>query len=116
MTKGAFLIFSVCILAIQDRAAGQNQTLDSGWHHVRNSGAREWSEFPAEAQRNQYVLEFNSPAHDEETTLSVRQFDVKGTWRVLLNGEHLGILHHDEKRSLALFQDIARCIESKQPT
>lgn len=104
MLKGAFFIFAVCMLAIKDGAYAQLQTLDSAWHHIRNGSTREWSDFPAEAQMNKYVLDFPSGPHDEETTLVLRQYDVKGTWRVVLNGEHLGILHHDEKDLLRYFR------------
>ena len=97
MVKGTFLILAVCILAVHNPLYAQVQTLDSAWHHLRNTGTREWNDFPAEAGFNKYTLNFSSPAHKQETTLSLRQYDVKGAWRVLLNGEHLGILHQDEK-------------------
>lgn len=97
MIKGGFLIFAASILAVHDYAYGQLQTLDSVWHHIRNTGTREWNDFPVQAGFDKYALNFSSAPNEEETTLSVRQYDVKGTWRVLLNGEHLGILHQDEK-------------------
>ena len=97
MVRGAFFISAVSILAVHYQAYAQPQTLDSAWHHVRNAGAREWNDFPAEAGSDKYTLTFSTAPHEQETTLSLRQYDVKGTWRVLLNGKHLGILHQDEK-------------------
>lgn len=73
------------------------QMLDSGWYHLRNTGEREWSDFPVQPEQQTYRLQFDASVSDSETTLSLRQYDVKGNWRVLLNGEHLGTLIQDEK-------------------
>lgn len=97
MTKRNFFILMISFVTVPGVLYAQKELLDSGWHHLRNTGAREWSDFPHEAQLSAYRLQFSSATPQTETTLSLRQYDVKGSWRVLLNGEHLGILVQDEK-------------------
>ena len=95
MAKGGFFWGFMLMLTLT--AQVHAQMLDSGWYHLRNTGEREWSDFPEQAQEQSHRLQFNINVPDRETTLSLRQYDVKGNWRVLLNGEHLGTLVQDEK-------------------
>lgn len=75
----------------------QVTALDAGWHHIRNAEPREWSEFPEVAENQKLVIRFASEENPSEQTLSLRQYDVKLTWTVLLNGKSVGRLEQDEK-------------------
>lgn len=97
MTKCFFLILLITTVIVPGATYAQTQPLDSGWYHIRNTGSREWSDFPERAELSSYRLEFPSETLATESTLSLRQYDVKGNWRILLNGEHLGTLIQDEK-------------------
>ena len=97
MTKCSLLILLITTVIVPGAMFAQSQPLDSGWYHLRNTGSREWSDFPERAQMSTYRLQFRAPTLETESTLSLRQYNVKGNWRIVLNGEHLGILHPDEK-------------------
>src|SRR5688500_844312 len=93
MTKTTFLFFTTCfLLSASLQTLAQKQVLDAGWYHVRNAGPREWAEFPDSVDRSQLMIKFSSMPNPSEYTLSMRQYDVKLNWRVLLNGELLGSL------------------------
>src|SRR5688500_10007036 len=101
MTKGAFLfVMAFSLMLLNIAASGQAQLIDPGWHHLRNAGAREWSEFPEQAENTRLRLTFSSKPSQAEQTLSIRQYDVKLNWRVLLNGQSIGTLIEDEKNLL----------------
>ena len=98
MKQGTFLLLLIAgFLSSGCEAFGQEHLLDSGWHHLRNSGAREWSDFPQKAENTSLVVSFPSRNNLTENTLSLRQYDVKLNWRIELNGEPLGALATDEK-------------------
>ena len=63
---------------------------------VRSGSAREWAEFPADAQPTMFEHRFNSTSNTVPWTLSIRQQDVKETWTVSLNEKTLGRLVRDE--------------------
>lgn len=107
------LILMIAVVTVPEAARAQTQPLDPGWYHLRNTGLREWSDFPEQAQHHAYRLEFPSEALEIESTLSLRQYDVKGTWRVLLNGEHLGILLQDEKDLIRYLRIPAGALKSQ---
>ncbi|HEU5146568.1 MAG TPA: CehA/McbA family metallohydrolase [Chryseosolibacter sp.] len=113
MMKCIFFILLTAIMIIPGAVYGQTVPLDSGWYHVRNTGSREWSDFPEQAQLSTYRLQFPSEALETESTLSLRQYDVKGSWRVLLNGEHLGILIQDEKDLIRYLRIPARALKTQ---
>src|SRR5688572_3237047 len=98
MKKGAlvFLFISSLVFKFPD-ALGQQQVLDPAWRHVRNNGPREWSEFPERAALSSLRIPFRANSNATEFALSLRQYDVKLRWRVMLNGEPLGHLAEDEK-------------------
>ena len=76
---------------------GQQLVLDKSLHHLRNGQPREWSEFPLDAKEKELSIQFAASTNKSEQTLSLRQYDVKQDWRVLLNGNDLGSLVTDEK-------------------
>ena len=98
MKKTVFFISLVAAFLSQGRpASGQAQTLDRTWLHIRNADPREWTEFPEVAQQTHLVAHFTSHPNESEQTLSLRQYDVKLTWSVSLNGTVIGNLEQDEK-------------------
>lgn len=49
----------ICVsLAWTVESSGQEQVLDAGWKHLRNTGAREWSDFPGNPVLSEYILGF----------------------------------------------------------
>lgn len=105
MIKGAFFISLVSSLTvISPRTSAQQQIVDSSWHHLRNSGEPEWSEFSDSAGETSLAVTFSSAVNDSEKALSLRQYDVKLNWRVRLNGRDLGALVADEKDLVAYFR------------
>lgn len=113
MTKGAFFLHIAFVLMGSSDGFAQVHLLDSGWHHLRNAGTREWSDFPADPENQRHVLQFSAQSSESETALSFRQYDVKGNWRVLLNGKHLGILAQDEKDLLRYLKIPAGALKSE---
>lgn len=85
------------VLSWPYHALGQRQELDTAFHHVRNTGTREWATFPEVADKQKLIVQFVAEPNREEHTLSLRQYDVKLTWDVVLNGKSLGSLVTDEK-------------------
>ena len=77
--------------------------VDNAMHHLRNAHAREWSEFPTEANKNELSILFTSKSNSNEHTLSLRQYDVKQNWRILLNEHDMGALATDEKEMRTYF-------------
>lgn len=70
--------------------------LETRMIHLRSAGVREWATFPATAQGADLETSFASQPNTDEFTLSLRQQDVKQTWRVTLNDRVLGSLVIDE--------------------
>ncbi|MDQ2656006.1 MAG: CehA/McbA family metallohydrolase [Bacteroidota bacterium] len=102
MKTGTFFLLLIGVLPfIPWRATGQQLILDSQWHHLRNTGAQEWTEFAGKAEASRLQLAFSSSVNDVEHTLSFRQYDIKQRWRVILNGQALGVLIEDEKDLMA---------------
>src|SRR5688572_9757338 len=84
-------------LAVPTLAVAQEPVvLDSGLHHLRAAGPREWTEFPEQPESSHRELRFRSQANPREWTLELRQQDVKQDWNVLLAGKPLGKLVRDE--------------------
>ncbi|MEJ7595665.1 MAG: CehA/McbA family metallohydrolase [Planctomycetaceae bacterium] len=70
--------------------------IESELVHLRSSEPREWATFPADAQANRLERRFDSATNSTPWTLSLRQHDVKQTWKVNLNGQMIGRLVADE--------------------
>lgn len=76
-------------------------TIESAQIHLRSGQVREWSSFPAKAPQSQ-EWKVGAPASQQARLLTLRQQDVKQSWRVLLNGAPLGELLLDERDALAV--------------
>lgn len=69
------------------------QVLDSRMHHLRSGAEVEWAEFADKTPEGKRLdFRFQGKANAEETTLFIRQVDVKLDWIVELNGRRLGKL------------------------
>lgn len=90
----AFLV--IALLPHPAAAADTPRALLEGLTHLRPAGPREWEEFPQQPHAERLELPFEAAVNDAEQTLRLRQQDVKQTWRIELNGKHLGDLHRDE--------------------
>lgn len=101
MRKQFFLVTLLLAFLLKANVHFGQIKLDSGWHHLRNADPREWSEFPEKASLTKLSLPFTSAKNAGEQTLSLRQYDVKQNWRVVLNGKQLGSLVSDEKDLMA---------------
>ncbi|HEY0744002.1 MAG TPA: CehA/McbA family metallohydrolase [Chryseosolibacter sp.] len=94
MNKASTLLLLFCVTALP--STGQIK-IDPGFYHLRNTGPREWAEFPGEAFAHELSLTFEVRSEEIPKTLSLRQYDVKLNWTIELNGQYLGTLHADEK-------------------
>ena len=74
-------------------ADGGRRLINERRWHLGQAGAAEWDEFavhPPDAPRLE--LTFQAAASDQETTLFIRQDDVRHDWFVELNGRRIGKL------------------------
>jgi len=83
------------VLAVQSAPAAE-RVLDAQFHHFRSGEAREWSDFPQDAEGPGLRLTFSAEANTTPATLRLRQRDVKQTWRLVLNERELGRLSTDQ--------------------
>jgi hypothetical protein len=93
----------IALLPHHARAADTPRTLLENLTHLRPEGPREWEEFPEQPQAHQLELTFTGVPNEREQTLRLRQQDVKETWRIELNGKHLGDLNRDENDMVVYF-------------
>jgi hypothetical protein len=61
-------------------------------HHLRLGDAREWDEFPAQAEATALVLAFDASAGPLERTMRLRHRDLKQSWCVRVNGRDVACL------------------------
>ena len=66
--------------------------LNAGRTHLRSGSVPEWEEFAATPNGRRLDLHFTAQANVSETTLFIRQDDVRQDWFVELNGKRLGKL------------------------
>lgn len=94
MTRLPHLACIVILAAANAIAAAEPVVLDARLHHLRREGPREWTEFPEQAESSKLEIRFDvrGPSRLRESTLELRQQDVKQTWNVQLNGKPLGKL------------------------
>ncbi|HMD80377.1 MAG TPA: hypothetical protein VKE92_03655, partial [Anaerolineales bacterium] len=73
-------------------------------HYLRNGDSREWAVFPTTINDKQLTLQFEMSASKDNLTLSLRQFDVKQNWRIVINDQDVGGLMEDEKDMITYFE------------
>ena len=77
-------------------------------HHLRLGVAREWDEFPEQAEAAALVLPFDASANRNERTLRLRHRDLKQSWCVRVNGREVACLPPDEADTISYLADSAR--------
>ncbi len=87
-------LFGLGLLALTNALRASD--IEARMVHLRSANVREWATFPETAQGGDFEATFASQPNMAEATLSLRQQDVKQTWRVTLNDRVLGNLVIDE--------------------
>ena len=85
--------------------------LTSSLHHLRNEQTREWSSFPQQAEANSLDLSFRLPGKPTDSTLRLRQQDVKQIWKVAINGKMIDKLQQDENDMVRYFAVPAKVLQ-----
>ncbi|MGZ8559763.1 MAG: CehA/McbA family metallohydrolase, partial [Chitinophagaceae bacterium] len=99
-----------------DEAKGQKQVLDSSMHIVRIGDKPEWEEFYNQSSLKELTIKFIGHENLKEQTLQLRQYDVKQSWQLVLNGNKLGTLVADVNNMIIYFSIPAKAIVSGQNT
>ncbi len=86
----------LAILLAVDSARAATITLTDQMHHLRQSGTREWAEFPEQAEAASFETTFTVAEPAKDYCLRIRHQDIKERWRVRLNDRDLGTLRIDE--------------------
>lgn len=94
---------------------GQKQILDDTLHHLRNADPVEWLEFASQPEK-QLLVKFTAQRNSTAQTLSLRQYDVKQNWNVLINDNTIGDLVVDEKDLIAYFSIPAGALQDGENT
>ena len=81
----------------------QARVLESEMRHLRNTGSREWAEFP-EWAAPELRVNFDVEPGTTDQTLELTQQDVKLQWKVLINDAVAGLLVQDEKKTTVYFR------------
>ena len=77
--------------------ASDRHVLSAPWQYIATDGQPEYARFHAHPIAGpEFNLRFDAHASDKESTLLLRQSDVKESWSVLLNGKRLGRLTANE--------------------
>ena len=71
-------------------------TVTDQMHHLRQSGTREWADFPEQAEASSFERTFTVTKPVKHYCLRIRHQDIKARWRVRLNDRDLGTLRIDE--------------------
>jgi hypothetical protein len=77
------------------QVSAQEQMLDSSMHYVSSGNTPEWEEFNNRSPVKELIIQFHAKENLTEQTIGLRQYDVKQSWQVLLNGSKLGNLVTD---------------------
>ena len=99
MSRDVLRGFAPTLIVLTLGAAGAGEcrgqaVLDAGRHHLGTAGRPEWREFAgSEPEGRGLTLRFQGRANSAESTLLIRQRDVKLGWHVRLNDRLLGRLH-----------------------
>ena len=92
----SFLIF----IALHSLWAETFQVTDKSFH-LGTKGVPEWKEFAKLTPDGRNLsLNFEAKAYSKESTLFIRQDDVKEAWRISLNGKRIGNLERFESKVL----------------
>src|SRR5207244_13314784 len=97
--KQEFMIALVLFIFPAFAAPAAEQMLTPQLHHLRATGAPEWSDFPRQPEGPALHLRFRAGPNAGEWALRLRQQDVRQTWKVLLNSKELGRLLTDENET-----------------
>lgn len=87
--------FIVCLWA-NFNCQGQVIAVDNGYHYIQQGAEQEWNEFNSLVPIKQYRIEFETKHNKYEHCLQLRQYDVKTSWKVMVNEVQVGILSVDE--------------------
>jgi len=93
-----FLMLNLLVilqLVFISESIAQKQILDKAMHTIRAGDKPEWDEFKNQSPLKQLTIKFEGRENLSEQTLQIRQYDVKQSWQVLLNGNKLGNLVTD---------------------
>ncbi len=96
-------VFIIVVVLSSSTGHGQSRLLDSTMHYLRNGDSKEWAVFPTTVNDRQLTLQFELSGPRDNLTLSLRQFDVKQDWRILINDHDVGGLIEDEKDMITYF-------------
>lgn len=88
------LFLALGVVAWSFAGLSRAATIDAGPYHLGVASQPEWDEFAASTPHGpQLELKFTAPsANTEESTLLIRQGNVKIGWHVSLNGQRIGTL------------------------
>jgi hypothetical protein len=99
-----FLILAGLLAAPASAALGTERVLEDRWQCFRSGATREWSDFPEQAAGRKLLIAFVSEANSSPWTLRLRQRDVRQRWRLVLNGNEIGVLPTDENPLTSFWQ------------
>jgi hypothetical protein len=106
--RRALLLPGLLVLAVASSRAAVFQgapaadlVLTGRMHHLRLGDAREWDEFPEQAEAAALVLPFDESANRNERTLRLRHSDLKQSWCVQVNGRAVACLPPDETDTIS---------------
>jgi hypothetical protein len=85
---------SILILAtILGCGQGTANVLDAKSYHLRSGTVAEWEEFEGKTPHGSRLdVKFNAKRNRSDSTLFIRQYNVKQEWPVLINDQKIGIL------------------------
>lgn len=90
-----FLLLPALLFTTQT-AYGEPTVITDRLHHLRQSGEREWSEFPPQPEADSLRLSFQVTQRTGACCLKIRHQNLKERWNVRLNDHLLGTLPVDE--------------------
>jgi len=97
----AALLGGLLVAAALPGAPTADLVLTGRMHHLRLGVAREWDEFPEQAEAAALVLAFDASANTGERTLRLRHRDVKQSWCVHVNDRQITCLPPDEADTIS---------------
>lgn len=94
------VLITIVVISFIHPGIAQKRSIDLTTHHLRNADSTEWSEFTTQPER-QLLVKFTAQRNATAQTLSLRQYDVKQRWDILINDRDIGNLVADEKDLMA---------------